>query len=241
MKEISSKNNQIIKHFKKLISNASYRYDCQSAVITGDIIIKEISSLLTIKTLLLCQANSLKAEQSYLVSPELAKTISQLPSIQGSIAEIEIPPFQDISNLKKIAIFDRISDPGNMGMMMRSALAFGIEGIHITKGSCDPFNDKVIRSSKGAVFKIPLSYEPFTSLNTNNFDLLLADMDGKSIEEIKTDRNIAILLSNETKGLDRKWEGQKIGIKMAEELESLNVGVAASILFYECAKEKVSY
>jgi RNA methyltransferase, TrmH family len=241
MKEITSKNNQIIKHFKKLISNASYRYDRQSAIITGDIIINEISSILTIKTLLLCQVNSLKAEQSYLISQELARSISQLPSLQGSIAEVSIPPYQDISHLKKIAIFDRIADPGNMGMMMRSALAFGIDGIHITKGSCDPFNDKVIRSSKGAVFKIPLSYEPFTSLNTNNFNLLLADMGGELIEKIDTDRNIALLLSNETKGLDPKWEGQKVGIKMAEELESLNVGVAASILFYECAKEKVSY
>ncbi|MCH9621811.1 MAG: 23S rRNA (guanosine-2'-O-)-methyltransferase RlmB [Chlamydiia bacterium] len=238
MKEISSKNNPIFKHLKKLISNAAYRYECKSVVITGDIIINEISSLTPIKTHLSEQEISLKAENKYKVPKDLLKSLLLLPSNQGSIAEVILPEFKNISGFKKIAIFDRITDPGNMGTMIRSALAFGIEGIHITKGSCDPFNDKVIRSSKGAVFKIPLSYESHTELKIENFDLLLADMKGTNIETITLNKPVAILLSNETKGLDPKWKGQKINIKISNDIESLNVGIAGSILFYELAKHQ---
>lgn len=236
MREITSKNNPIFKHLKKLIGNASYRYSCKSAVITGDIIIHEILPLLTIKSFLSEQEEFLNAEKSYKISKALLQKISLLPSLQGSIAEVSLPDFQDISLFKKIAIFDRITDPGNMGTMIRSAIAFGIEGIHITKGSCDPFNDKVIRSSKGGVFKIPLSYEPFTSLNIENFNLLLAHMEGEKLENCLRKKPTAILLSHETKGLDPKWEGTKVSIAMKGEMESLNVGVAASILFHDLLK-----
>jgi len=239
MKEITSKNNPLIKHFKKLFTNASYRYECKSALITGDIIINEILTLLPIKSCLSEQEIFLKCDNLYKVPKHFVKEITGLSTNQGSVAEVKLPEFQDLSSMKRIAIFDRITDPGNMGTLIRSAIAFGIEGIYITKGSCDPFNDKVIRSSKGAVFKIPLAYEPYSQLDLSSFKLLLADMDGTAIEDIKKDSQIAILLSHETKGLDPKWEGQKVHIKISNDMESLNVGVAGSILFYELAKERI--
>lgn len=238
MKEITSKNNPVFKHINKLITKAPYRYAQKSAIITGDILIKEISSLLPIKTLLHFQELSFQAEKSLLVDKKILQQAVELPSLQGPVAEVLLPEFCDLSKKKKIAIFDKITDPGNMGTLIRSALAFGIEGIHITKGSCDPFNDKVIRSSKGAVFKMPLSYEPFTSLDTKNFSLLLADMEGTDAREIPPSKKpIALILSNETKGLDPKWSGTKINIKIFNDMESLNVSVAGSILFYELAKD----
>lgn len=239
MKTLTSKNNPIFKHIAKLLSSATYRYNQKSAVVQGDIIINEILPLLPIKTLLTDQENSIKANETYLLSKELLKSISGLPSITGAVAEITLPSFKDLSEYKKIAILDQVSDPGNMGTLIRSALAFGIEGIHITKGSCDPFNDKVIRSSKGAVFKIPLSYEPFTPLNTEGFELLLANMDGTNSGDLSLDSNkaYALILSNETRGLDPKWTGTRVKIPMTEEMESLNVAVAGSILFYELAKD----
>lgn len=235
--EITSKNNPIVKHLTKLIVSSSYRYEYKSAVITGDILINEISLLLPIKTLLYEQENSLKSEKSYKVDKNILKYISKLPSIQGPIAEVALPKFLSLSTYNNIAILDKITDPGNMGTLIRSALAFGLDGIHITKGSCDPFNDKVIRSSKGAVFKIPISYEPYTNLDTSSFHLLLADMKGKNCDKISYNhQKIAIVLSNETKGLDPKWKGEKIHIQISNKIESLNVAQAGSILFYELAK-----
>ncbi len=233
MKELSSKSNPVLKHFSKLITSASYRYQCKSALISGDILIKEISSLLPIKTLLSEQEISLKAEKSYLCSEAILKAITKLPSIQGAVAEVALPPFVDISSKKKIAIFDEITDPGNMGTLIRSAKAFGLEGIHITKGSCDPFNDKVIRSSKGAVFSLPISYEPYTELDTKSHTMLLADMEGTNCRELKNFKSICIVLSNETRGLNPKWRGQKVSIPIKKGVESLNVAAAGAILFYE--------
>ncbi len=237
MKELFSKNNPIFKHLTKLCASASYRYAQKHVVITGDILIKEISSILPIKTLLTNQEVFLKAEKTYLVDKQILKSVSGLASIQGPIAEVPLPPFVDLCKKSKIVILDNISDPGNMGTIIRSALAFGIDGIHITKGSCDPFNDKVIRSSKGALFKIPISYEPYTPLDISRFDLLLAHMDGENSHELMLPKKpIALVLSNETRGLDPKWTGKKVAIKMFNTMESLNVAVAGSILFYELAK-----
>ncbi|MCH9811497.1 RNA methyltransferase [bacterium] len=238
MREIVSKNNPILKHIQKLIHKASYRYAQKSVIITGDILIKEISTLLPIKTLLHFQENSLPAEKSFLVEKALLQKIVGMHSLQGPVAEVAMPSFVELNSKKKIAILDNITDPGNMGTLLRSALAFGIDGIHITKGSVDPFNDKVIRSSKGAVFKIPLSFEPYTNLDSKNFTCLLADMEGKDLKSLPNPKHpIAIVLSNETKGLNPKWEGEKVSIKMFTYMESLNVGVAGSIFFYELAKE----
>lgn len=237
MKEIYSKNNPIFKHLTKLCASAAYRYAQKSVVITGDILIKEISSILPIKTLLTNQELSLKSEETYLVEKKLLKSITGLSSIQGPIAEVALPKFVDLSKKNKIVILDNISDPGNMGTIIRSALAFGIDGIYITKGSCDPFNDKVIRSSKGAIFKIPLSYEPYTPLDISPFELLLADMEGENSHTIELPKKpIALVLSNETRGLNPKWSGRKVNIKIFNTIESLNVATAGSILFYELAK-----
>ena len=238
MQETLSKNHPILKHVQKLHSKASYRYAEQSIVITGDILVKEISLLLPIKTLLHFQEISLPVEKSFLVDRQTLQKVVGMPSLQGPVAEVAMPPFQDLSQKKKIAIFDRISDPGNMGTLLRSALAFGVEGVHITKGSVDPYNDKVIRSSKGAALKIPLSYEPYTPLAIKNFTPILADMEGEDLQSFSTPKGpIAIVLSNETLGLDPKWQGQKVSIQMFSKMESLNVGVAGSIFFYELAKD----
>lgn len=233
MNKLSSKNNPILKHLSKLITSASYRYECNSALISGNILIKEISLLLPIKTLLTEQEISLNAEKSFICSEAILKSITKLPSIQGDVAEVTLPPFVDISSKRKIAIFDEITDPGNMGTLIRSAKAFGIEGVHITKGSCDPFNDKVIRSSKGLVFSLPISYEPYTKLDITSHTMLLADMEGISCREIPKIDSMCLVLSNETRGLNPKWKGQKVTIPIKNGVESLNVAAAGAILFYE--------
>lgn len=231
-----SKQNTIVKHLVKLVSTASYRYKSGQCVIFGDILIKEISSFSSIKTLISLQENSIKAEEKYIASEEVLKKITKLPSMQGPVALVSLPNFVDISKKKKIVIIDGVKDPGNLGTILRSALAFGFEGVHLTKECCDPFNDKVIRSAKGANFVLPISYEPFTKLELSNFYLLLAHMEGTNSKDIiLDDKPYALLLSNESTGLDPKWDGEKISIATSKKTESLNVAIAASILFYELA------
>ena len=233
MKELSSKNNPLFKHLSKLIALPSYRYECKTALISGTILIQELSLILPIKTLLFEQEIFLKAEKSFFCSAALLKALTKLPSVQGPVAEVPLPPFVNISSKERIAILDEINDPGNMGTLIRSAKAFGIDGVHITKGSCDPFNDKVIRSSKGAVFSLPISYEPYTELDFSSHRMLLADMKGTSCRKIEPFGPICVVLSNETSGLNPKWRGEKVSIPIAKEMESLNVAAAGAILFYE--------
>ena len=130
---------------------------------------------------------------------------------------------------------DRLSDPGNVGTLIRSALAFGWEGIVFTPNTTDPFNDKAVRSSKGACLFLPyqfMTYEKIMKMiNATNKNLLIADTKGKTVQSFAALKNITLVLSSEAHGpsvLGKK--GENIMIPMTKKVESLNVSIAGGIL-----------
>ena len=137
----------------------------------------------------------------------------------------------------KIVILDAIQDPGNMGTIMRSAVAFGFETIILGEGCCDIYNDKVIRASQGAIFKlnfVKTNIIEFIKNNSNYTYYGTSVKNGKNPNELKFKEPLALILGNEGNGIKEEilsLTNTNIYIQM-QNTESLNVAVTAGILMY---------
>ena len=141
----------------------------------------------------------------------------------------------------KILILDNIQDPGNLGTIIRSSVAFDIDTIVLSPNTVDIYNPKVIRSTQGMIFYtniITLKLKEFIDeLKTKNYTIFGTNVrNGKNIKEITLPEKFALVLGNEGQGVSKEIESlcdDNIYIKMSSKCESLNVSVATSILLYE--------
>lgn len=129
--------------------------------------------------------------------------------------------------------------PGNLGALVRSAWAFGLDGVVIGRGTVDPWNAKVVRASAGAVFHIPLVEEPvgvFDGDGGAGVNLLCADAAGAPVEAVTEARarDWVLVVGNEGSGIASVPgpAGRAVAVPVAEGVDSLNVAVAGSILMY---------
>lgn len=187
-------------------------------------------------------------ENIYEIDDKLMDELSDTLSPQGiiGVCGIENRSILEIKSREDTYIFlDKLQDPGNMGTIIRSADAFGISGIILNEGTVDPYNQKVVRSTMGAIFRVPLYYtsnskKDLNYLKNKGFKLLSTSLEASnSIEEINW-RNTIITIGNESSGVsDEIYElsDEKIKIEMRGSTESLNAGVAASIIMYESSKK----
>jgi RNA methyltransferase, TrmH family len=144
-----------------------------------------------------------------------------------------------------ILVLDAVQDPGNLGTLIRSADAFGAAAVVALPGTADYWSSKVIRSTVGAAFRIPLvtarEDEVWAWLEQNNVAICGADMEGKPIASINSSGRVAIVVGNEGAGLREQTRAQLtdlVSIPMRGHAESLNVAVAAGILLYEFSKRQ---
>lgn len=157
----------------------------------------------------------------------------------------EIPTFK-IKEKNKYLILENIKDPGNLATIIRSCIAFNIKEIFITKDCVNPYNEKVIRSSMGAIFSIKINIveniiETIKELQTNGIDVYASCIDLKSIEleKLENKNGVAIILGNEANGISDnaiKYSSNKIHIKI-ENIDSLNVASAAAIFLYKLSSK----
>ncbi|XVE86884.1 hypothetical protein DITRI_Ditri18aG0071400 [Diplodiscus trichospermus] len=149
----------------------------------------------------------------------------------------------------RILVLDGIQDPGNLGTLVRSAMAFQWGGIFLLPGCCDPFNEKALRASRGAAFQLPIVsgswYHLETLKDTFNMKILAGhpDSDGKSMKVSSLSQEfvcslahdpLCLVLGSEGHGLSEKsqQECELVSIPMAGKFESLNVSVAGGIFLY---------
>lgn len=153
----------------------------------------------------------------------------------------------DIFKTKKnIVLLENIQDPGNLGTIIRSALAFDAGGIILRGSTVDPFNTKVIRSSAGAVFKLPvIRVEDINELkelkNKENYKIIAtSNKAGKLLSQIKSRTQNIFLFGNEGYGLSKELENiadEIISIPHSKKTESLNLGIAVSIVLWELQRK----
>lgn len=174
-----------------------------------------------------------------IVSIEEIKKLSPVKSPSGILAVCEIPKFNLLDKKKNLIYLDSLSDPGNLGTIIRTATWFGVSQIGYSKKSIDPFNPKVVRSAMGSHFN--LSWLGELSLNDiKEYEIIGADHRGKSLEEVQPFNNKwALIMGNESHGISdniKKAIKHLVSIPKIGEGESLNVGVSMGILLHELTK-----
>ncbi len=237
---ITSVNNEKVKYWNSLKLKKNRDRD-KCFLIEGDHLIKEAEEKgLVINTISINDNNA-----DFLVTKEIMKKISDQKSISDNAAIVKYIPEQKISG--NVLILDDIQDPGNLGTLIRSSIAFGFNNIILSDESVDLYNPKVIRATEGMIFNINVIrtniIEYIPKLKEMGYKILVSDVvSGKDIKD-EICNNIALVLGNEGKGVHKNIKelcDELVNIKMDKACESLNVGVAGSILMYEVYNGRIN-
>lgn len=210
-------------------------------------LIISVEDIYTIEAQVLIDKLITVAEEVYVLSKRVFSSISEKDNSHGLMAVCYLPykHFEDI-NLQKnniVVVLDGLEIPGNVGTIIRSADATGIDAIIINNRKTRLNHPKTIRSSLGACFTVPIidsNYEETIDwLKKNKFNTILTDTRSENqYTDLKYENRIAIVMGSEKYGIDETWyktDYTGIYIPMLGSCDSLNVGVAATIIMYEAA------
>lgn len=178
------------------------------------------------------------------VTPEIIKKLSFLTTPRKSLCICHYLKNTEILGSPLVAL-DGIQDPGNGGTVARSALAFNYQGMIISNSSFDQYNDKFIRATKGSLFDLPIVRVDLVSAlkeyKRNGYQIIAAELDKNAvmIKKYKPNNKYVLVLGNEGQGLSKEVRelcDVSVFIPQSKLVESLNVGVAASICMYELTR-----
>ena len=265
MQRISSKDNSLIKHIKRL-KEKKYRDEYGEYVVEGLKLIKEaIQENADIKHIVVCDGcdnsemieSHLKYEMARLdftyVPQNIFKMISDVENPQGVLAVIgktRSTIIEDDINLNEdiILALDDIQDPGNLGTILRTADSVGLKQILVSKGTADSYNPKVVRSTMGAIFRVRVIEcnslkDSIKKLQNKDYKLMTTSLKAKkSIYEVDYKKKI-IVIGNEANGVSKEifnLADEKVIIPMLGKTESLNASVATGVILYEYVRQKLN-
>lgn len=230
-KKITSLQHPLVKHWVEVRTNKTYREKAQRVLISGEKMVREQK----IESLIALEPNStIQCKEMILVTEPILKKITGLNQPDGFAAEVLMPSFQPMEGKNFLLVLDEIADPGNLGTLLRTALALGWEGVIATPRTVDFFNDKAIRAGKGAHFHMPLARLTLDEIAQLDVQFYMADLEGKALESSIFEAPLALILSNEGRGAGKrpKLPTKKITIPMTGKMESLNVASSGAILLY---------
>ena len=233
----TSIDNKKIKEIKKL-NEKKYRDKTNLFIVEGEHLVLEAYKTGCLKELFLDKDTlfPLDVETNY-VTNNVLKYISNLDTPQKVIGICKKKEESKLGN--RILILDDIQDPGNLGTIIRSAVAFNFDTIVLSTGTVDLYNPKVVRSTKGMLFNINIIVRDLDTYLSELDDYTIYGTDvtnGINIKDEIIPEKIAIVIGNEGKGISeevRKHCHKFIYINMSDKCESLNAGVSASIMMYE--------
>lgn len=260
MEKLTSKDNANIKNAAKIIKSAKFRKQTGLFAAEGlRVCVDALRSGAEIDTLFLteealekhaeeCVALTSAAKKAFLITPQLFARISDTQSPQGVMGIIKTLDknslFDTINNGGKFLALDNVQDPNNLGTILRSAEAFGVSGVVLSRDCCDAFGPKVVRGSMGAVFRLPLlsvdSLPEWFALHPSlNTFAAVPDSSAEPVTEIAFEEPCAVVIGNEGNGIRPETEKacrRRLTIPMNGKAESLNASVAAAILIWEMVK-----
>lgn len=260
MQSISSKENELIKHIRKL-KDKKERDISNEYIIEGIKLVQEaIQEEVNIKQIIICddcdKTESIPKDLMYdiakyeciYVTKKIFKYISEVQEPQGILAVIEKNNLdKDIDyNQDIIVALDDVQDPGNLGTILRTVDSIGLTQIIVSKGTADSYNPKVVRSTMGAIFRIKIiECEDFEKtikeIKKHKFKVVVTSLQTENtIYEINYNKKV-IVIGNEAKGVEQKIQqmaDEKVKIPMLGKTESLNASVATGIVLYEYVRQK---
>ncbi|MFK3938873.1 TrmH family RNA methyltransferase [Alkalihalobacillus sp. NPDC078783] len=247
MKQIDSSKNEQVKQWKKLHKKRG-REKVNQFLIEGFHLVEEavragieFVAVIVSDEELIPSSWDVDDRNIILTNDSVLKELSETDSPQGIMAVCTIPVQQELSaDYGRYLLIDRVQDPGNIGTLIRTADAVGMDGVIVEKGSVDLYNSKVLRSSQGSMFHLPVIKGELTDW-IDAFKQAEVPVYGTSLHnalvytEVQPTESFALILGNEGEGvqpdlLDRT--DQNLYIPIYGKAESLNVAIAAGILLY---------
>ena len=239
MEVITSLDNKRIKNLAKLL-NKKYRDETGMFLVEGEHLVIEAKRSGSLIEVIKCEDYEMDFDvTTTLVTYDVIKKLSNTLNPQKVIGVCKKLDNKDIGN--KVLILEDIQDPGNLGTIIRSSVAFGVDTIVVSNNTVDMYNDKVLRSSEGMIFHIDIVKidvnECIDKLHSEGYEIYGTKVDGGTdLREITVGDKYAVVMGNEGAGVSEftldKCD-KYIYIPMNSDCESLNVGVATSIILYE--------
>ncbi|MBN2386312.1 MAG: RNA methyltransferase [Anaerolineales bacterium] len=180
-----------------------------------------------------------------LVAEHLLQSLSDTGNSQGLVAVLDLALLPLPQTLNFVIIPDQIRDPGNLGTLLRTAAAAGVQAALIPPETTDPFAPKVVRAGMGAHFRLPiqpLAWDAIRRISGSvGLHVFLADMQGTACWEIDLRSPLALIVGGEAEGASvqaSELANVKISIPMPGGSESLNAGVAGAVLMFEVVRQR---
>ena len=250
---ITSTTNSRIKHVANLLTSAKTRHEERLFVVEGQRIVSEIPSeqicecYVTEKYL---AENDIPHDFDYeVVSDQVFKKMSDTKTPQGILCVVKMSDkrVDDFLNEHtvgrlKLLVLESIQDPGNLGTMIRTCEAAGFDGIIANSETVDIYNPKVIRSTMGGIFRVPVMYSDnlldiLNRLKQQSVNICAAHLKGAcDFKKAEYGSRTAVLIGNEGNGLSDEISSMSnvlVKIPMSGKVESLNAAVAAALMMYE--------
>lgn len=238
----SSIDNKKIKDIKKL-TQKKYRDDQNLFLVEGEHLVMEAYKSGYLKNIILVEDSEFTLEKDNIyVNDRVMNYLTELDSHQKVMGICYKIKEQEIGN--RILALDGVQDPGNLGTIIRSAVAFNCDTLLLSKNTVDVYNSKVVRASQGLIFNLNIIIkdikDAISDLKNQGYDIIGTKVDdGIDIRNIQVPNKFVLVMGNEGKGVSDEVLDlctSYAHIKMNDNCESLNVGVATSIMLYELSK-----
>ena len=262
---VSSLRNPLIKEFKKLSQNRLYRQKVNKIALEGPNLVREALKAGLMPEVVFYTRDYYEsgAEEWLSEMPVAVMQVILSHSLFKSIAETENPqavaailPFNSEKDYQVVAepsqlilILDRLQDPGNMGTIIRTAVAAGVDRVVCTSGSVDPYSPKVLRSTAGTIFSLPPEFasEPgkmVTDLKKKGLQIVAASAHS-NLQYWSADLKgpVALIIGNEAGGVSPELEKAadiKVSIPLTGSVDSLNAAVATGVILFEIVRQRNS-
>lgn len=252
MKRLESTGNALVKHWKKLSTVRKERDKTGEFVVEGMHLVEEALRVPgMIKHIMLGDHASIphtwdtEGVEVLEISPEIVDELTDTEHTQGIFAHCAVPQLKvNPAEWRRVLLIDAVQDPGNVGTMIRTADAAGVDAVILGKGSADAYNPKTLRSAQGSTFHLPVLKgdlsEWINQLADYNFSILGTSLQGASnYRDVKPTDKMAFIMGNEGSGVQAELLAQvdaKVKIPIYGKAESLNVAMATGILLYHFAE-----
>lgn len=245
MRIIKSLQNEQIKMFAKL-KEKKYRDETGLFIVEGDHLVRMANEAKCLVTLLVADEDLenyldiINEENTIIVTESIINKLSFTKSPQNIIGIAKQNTY-DKKDVNRVLVLDSLQDPGNVGTLIRSALAFNYDKVYVSESTVDIYNEKVVRASQGAIFKINVVKKELNQiyriLKMNDFQIIVTSLTNNSVflKDLKPKEKFAIVLGNEGNGVTEvslKNATDVVKIRMSDKIDSLNVAVAGSIVMY---------